>query len=172
LVGILAAYARGDIAVKHGMDEPPTGGEDHATTSWDTNVPSVAGFDEAVSRFGAAVKAKLSNPALAGSPEDQLRAPLEGLIADLAAIVSPVGPAVVLVGEAGIGALKVRPDYAVTRQDVLIGFIEVKAAGKGADPRRFADKHDREQWDRRVASGGCLCGAARHHRADCRPRPR
>ena len=30
----------------------------------------------------------------------------------------------------------------------LIGFIEVKAPGKGADPRRFQDKHDKEQWSK------------------------
>ena len=27
-----------------------------------------------------------------------------------------------------------------------IGFIEVKAPGKGADPRRFTDDHDKRQW--------------------------
>jgi hypothetical protein len=39
-----------------------------------------------------------------------------------------------------------RPDYAVTLRDALVGFIEVKAPGKGADPRRFADQHDWRQW--------------------------
>lgn len=29
-----------------------------------------------------------------------------------------------------------------------MGFIEVKAPGKGADPRKFKDKHDRSQWER------------------------
>jgi hypothetical protein len=28
----------------------------------------------------------------------------------------------------------------------LVGYIEVKAPGKGADPRKFKDPHDREQW--------------------------
>ena len=42
--------------------------------------------------------------------------------------------------------LKTRPDFAVTRNGALIGFIEVKAPGKGADPRRFRDPHDKEQW--------------------------
>ena len=39
-----------------------------------------------------------------------------------------------------------RPDYAVTVGGALVGFIEIKAPDKGADPRRFADPHDKEQW--------------------------
>ena len=50
------------------------------------------------------------------------------------------------VGETSLADLKTRPDYAVARRNALIGFIEVKAPGKGADPRRFQDKHDKEQW--------------------------
>ncbi|MFL5075559.1 MAG: hypothetical protein ACJ8DS_09980, partial [Microvirga sp.] len=38
----------------------------------------------AVSTFGASTKSKLSNPAIHGAPEDQLRGPLEALIRDLA----------------------------------------------------------------------------------------
>ena len=30
----------------------------------------------------------------------------------------------------------------------LVGFIELKAPGKGADPRRFKDAHDKAQWQR------------------------
>jgi hypothetical protein len=55
---------------------------------------------------------------------------------------------VVPIGETSLADLKTRPDYAVTVHDALAGFIEVKAPGKGADPRRFKDPHDREQWDR------------------------
>ena len=41
-----------------------------------------------------------------------------------------------------------RPDYAVTR-DGLIGFIEVKASGKGSDPTAFPAKSaDRLQWEK------------------------
>ena len=45
-------------------------------------------------------------------------------------------------------ALKSRTDYAVIVENVLVGFIEVKALCKGADPRRFKDIHDREQWNK------------------------
>ena len=51
-------------------------------------------------------------------------------------------------GETSLADLKTRPDYAVTLNAALVGFIEVKAPGKGADPRRFTDRHDREQWDK------------------------
>ena len=44
--------------------------------------------------------------------------------------------------------LETRPDFAVTKQKLLVGFIEVKAPGKGADPRKFKDPHDKAQWVR------------------------
>lgn len=103
-------------------------------------------LDEIVSTFGAALKAKLSNPAATGAPEDQLRSPLEGLIVGLAELSGLPPEAVVPVGESSLADLKTRPDYAVTQRGALVGFIEVKAPGKGADPRRFHDAHDREQW--------------------------
>ena len=53
---------------------------------------------------------------------------------------------VVAVGETSVADLKTRPDYAITLRGALVGFIELKAPGKGADPRGFHDKHDKEQW--------------------------
>ena len=101
---------------------------------------------EAISKYGLEAKSKLSNPGASGGPEDQLRAPLEGLVANLAVLTGLPPGAVVTVGEASLTDLKTRPDYAVTRRNALIGFIEVKAPGKGADPRRFRDPHDKQQW--------------------------
>ena len=103
-------------------------------------------LQEIISRFGLEARAKLSNPGVSGEPEDQLRAPLEALVANLAELAGLPAGSVVAVGETSLADLKTRPDYAVTRENALIGFIEVKAPGKGADPRRFRDKHDREQW--------------------------
>jgi hypothetical protein len=103
---------------------------------------------EIVAKFGAAAKAKLSNPAASGAPEDQLRAPLETLIANLAGLTGLPSGAVVMVGESSLADLKTRPDYAVTLNRSLVGFIEVKAPGKGAEPRRFKDQHDQEQWEK------------------------
>ena len=103
---------------------------------------------DAVSAYGASAKGKLSNVAISGAPEDQLRSPLESLIRDLAAIDGTTAGAVELVGETTLSELKTRPDFAVTVGKALVGFIEVKAPGKGADPRQFSDPHDNEQWDK------------------------
>ncbi|TDR34136.1 type ISP restriction/modification enzyme [Aquamicrobium defluvii] len=103
-------------------------------------------FVEAVSAFGTSTKAKLSNIAVVGAAEDQLRAPLEKLIHDLAMIAGfPIG-SIDMVGETSLSDLATRPDYAVVAHKALVGFIEVKAPGKGADPRRFNDPHDKDQW--------------------------
>lgn len=53
-----------------------------------------------------------------------------------------------LVGETSLSDIKTRPDFAVTVHGALAGFIEVKAPGKGADPRRFTDPHDKGQWQK------------------------
>lgn len=105
-------------------------------------------LDAVVSRFGAGAKQKLSNPAAVGAPEDQLRAPFEQLLSDLASLCNFAPGRVVAVGETSLADLKIRPDYSVTVQGALVGFVEMKAPGKGADPRKFKDKHDKEQWSR------------------------
>ncbi|MEX1094981.1 MAG: type ISP restriction/modification enzyme [Planctomycetales bacterium] len=105
-------------------------------------------LDAAIAAFGANAKSKLANVAAAGEPEDQLRAPLEALIADLAELCRLPRNAIAAVGESSIGDLKTRPDYAVTVRHALAGFIEIKAPGKGADPRKFKDRHDRAQWEK------------------------
>ena len=105
-------------------------------------------LDTIISDFGSRAKAKLSNAAVSGAPEDQIRAPLEGLIYDIAELLGLPRKQIVAVGETSLADLKTRPDYAITLNAALVGFIEVKAPGKGADPRRFTDKHDREQWEK------------------------
>ena len=105
-------------------------------------------LDAIISDFGSRAKAKLSNAAISGAPEDQLRAPLEGLISDIAKFLGLPSDKIAAVGETSLADLKTRPDYAVTLNSALVGFIEVKAPGKGADPRRFTNKHDREQWEK------------------------
>ena len=102
----------------------------------------------AVSRFGSSLKAKLSGKGAKGAPEDQLRAPLETLINDLSVLFAFKPTDVVAIGESTLSALQSRPDYAVTVQNALVGFIEVKAPGKGADPRKLKDEHDRKQWEK------------------------
>jgi len=103
-------------------------------------------LSEAISKFGAATKKKLANKAISGAPEDQLRGPLDILFKDIAQLTGIPSAAVVLVGERTLSELSTRPDYAVTVHNALIGFIEIKAPGKGADPRKFTDDHDKRQW--------------------------
>lgn len=103
---------------------------------------------DVVSAYGASAKAKLANIAISGAPEDQLRGPLEALIRDLAVIDGMPASSVQLVGETTLSELKTRPDFAVIVGKALVGFIEVKAPGKGADPRQFKDEHDKDQWEK------------------------
>lgn len=105
-------------------------------------------INKSVGEFGKEATAKLSNPSASGQPEDQLRGPLETLLHALAAEAGLPAGALALVGESSLAAMNTRPDYAVTVQKALVGFIEVKAPGKGADPRKFKDKHDKAQWDK------------------------
>jgi hypothetical protein len=105
-------------------------------------------IETAVSEFGRAAKSKLSNPAAIGQPEDQLRAPFEKLLQDAASLCNFAPGAVVAVGETSQRELKTRPDYSVTVNKALVGFVELKAPGKGANPPRFKDPHDKAQWER------------------------
>lgn len=102
--------------------------------------------ESAISRFGAAATAKLSNLAAGGNPEDQLRAPFEQLLQDMAALSARNN--VVLIGESSLADHSIRPDYAVAVDHALAGFVELKAPGKGADPRRFTNPHDKQQCEK------------------------
>ena len=97
-------------------------------------------FDSAIAAFGTTAKQKLANLAASGAPEDQLRAPFERLLGDLAELAGLPRAKVIAVGESSLSDLKTRPDYAITVQGALVGFVELKAPGKGADPRRFRDR--------------------------------
>lgn len=108
----------------------------------------ISNLDLAISAFGLSAKRKLANPGAHGEPEDQLRAPFEALLADLAELANFSRATVALVGESSVSDLKTRPDYAVTVRKALVGFIELKAPGKGADPRRYKDRHDKDQWEK------------------------
>src|ERR1039458_1018913 len=94
-------------------------------------------IESAIATFGARAKEKLSNPAAMGQPEDQLRAPFESLLSDIAELLRLPKSAVAAVGESSVSDLKTRPDYAITVRNALVGFVELKAPGKGADPRKF-----------------------------------
>lgn len=103
-------------------------------------------FNSAVSSFGSSAKTRLANPAVVGQPEDQLRTPFSVLLEDLAEVAGIPRSTVTAVGETSLSDLKIRPDFSITVHSALVGHVELKAPGKGADPRRFRDQHDREQW--------------------------
>lgn len=103
-------------------------------------------IEEAVAEFGKLAKAKLDNPSATGEPEDQLRAPFEQLLSRLAVLSGFKAANVVAVGETSLSEIRTRPDYAVTVHGALAGFVELKAPGKGADPRKFKGAHDKAQW--------------------------
>lgn len=106
-------------------------------------------FDGAISAFGAAAKSQFNSPSIKGQPEEQLRQPVTVLLRDLAEIDGLPPNAVQLIGETHVAELKSRPDFAVTVNKALVGFIEIKAPGKGADPRKFEkESHDAKQWDK------------------------
>ena len=94
----------------------------------------------ALQAFAAAVTAKTSQ-LTAGEPEDQLRAPFETFMADVAAAL---GWNVVCTGETPLPNRLGRPDYAVHHNRVLVGYIEIKAPGTGADAARFTGRNRRQ----------------------------
>ena len=97
----------------------------------------------AISTFGASVKGKLANLAASGEPEEQLRGPLERLVEDAAELCGLSRNTIRCVGESAVAELHTRPDYAISVGQALAGFIELKAPGKGGDPRKFKDRHDK-----------------------------
>lgn len=74
---------------------------------------------ELVRKYGEQVAKKLGELAIVGEPEDQLRAPLETLVADLAALVGRDVKKLTVVGETSLGDLQTRPDFAVSYQHTL-----------------------------------------------------
>lgn len=100
-------------------------------------------IQEALRDFAEAVKAKTTQ-LIAGEPEDQLRSPFENFVADAA---RAFGWKVVCTGETPLPGRLGRPDFAVHRNKLLAGYVEIKAPGTGADTRRFTG-HNRDQWKR------------------------
>lgn len=79
-----------------------------------------------------------------GEPEDQLKSPVDQLFAAYGKIISC---GIILKGESTLGSRLGRPDFAAHSDDLPVGYIELKAPGKGANPDLFKG-HDREQWKR------------------------
>lgn len=108
-------------------------------------------FDKLISRFGVEAQKRLSS-LVSGRPEEQLRGPLEILVPGIAELCGLPAGSVFLVPETPMPDLAIRPDFAVMRKrgkaSELLGFIEIKAPRKGADPRCFTNAHDKKQWEK------------------------
>lgn len=98
---------------------------------------------ESLQRFAEAVKSKMGLMSH-GEPEDQVRGPFENL---MTAFGQAFGWEVGCKGETLLPDRLGRPDYAVHRNDLLTGHVELKAPGLGADHRRLKGR-DREQFKR------------------------
>ncbi|PZH02714.1 DNA methyltransferase [Streptomyces sp. NTH33] len=96
---------------------------------------------KAVSVFGEEVKPKLKGST---GTEDQLRAPFERLAT---AAAGALGLKSTLIGEVPLVDIGVRPDYAVHIADALVGHVELKRPGVGADPETFTGRNAR-QWQK------------------------
>ncbi|MCI0499316.1 MAG: N-6 DNA methylase, partial [Planctomycetales bacterium] len=76
-----------------------------------------------------------------GEPEDQLKPPVDALFSEFSQLVQRK---LVLKGETTLDRLG-KPDYALHDQNLPIGYIELKAPGKGANPEKYKG-HDLQQW--------------------------
>ncbi len=100
-------------------------------------------FFEELRSFAGRVTDKFSTFAT-GEPEDQLRGPVDRLFGDYSTIISRK---IILKGESALHDRLGRPDFAASAEKLLVGYIELKAPGKGANPTLYKG-HDREQWKR------------------------
>lgn len=96
---------------------------------------------DAVSAFGAACKEKLAGP---GDAEAAIRSPLEKLLGRFG---ERLHLKAVFHDEVRDEERRVRPDYGVSIDGAISGYVEVKAPGRSIDPAGFKG-HDLEQWER------------------------
>ena len=99
-------------------------------------------LSQAVAAFGAAVTAKSALGE--GQPEAQLLGPADQLIHSIGEMLELD---VTSVWETPLEPERVRPDFGIRVGGILVGHVELKAPGKGADPTKFArTSHDGKQW--------------------------
>lgn len=96
---------------------------------------------DAVTAFGVACKEKLAGP---GEKEAAIRTPIEQL---LGAFGNALHLKAVFHDEVPDQDRRVRPDYGVSIDGAISGYVEVKAPGRGIDPAGFKG-HDLKQWER------------------------
>lgn len=80
----------------------------------------------------------------AGEPEARLRSPISHLLIEVADVLG-VGQ-LALPDEARVEGGSARADFAAYLNGALVGHVELKAPGKGAEPTRYTG-HDARQWE-------------------------
>ena len=78
-------------------------------------------------------------------PEDQLKGPVASLVEGIGTLL---GLTVQTVTEVRVQEVAGRPDMGVIVGGLLNGHIELKAPGKGADPKKFKDTQNKAQWEK------------------------
>lgn len=99
-------------------------------------------FKELIAKFGAKFGPRLRGD---GRREDALRLPVNTLVTRLG---RQLGWSLVVHDEVTLTDLCSRPDIAVDAHSGRIGYIELKAPGKGTPESWRLDRHDREQWEK------------------------
>lgn len=103
---------------------------------------SAQGILELLRDFAEAVRAAVAASA-PGDPESQLTTPLHQLLESGGRLL---GRDLTVVAESSVPGLG-QPDFCVEEHGAWIGYVELKAPGKGADPEHYRG-HDRRQWTR------------------------
>jgi hypothetical protein len=113
---------------------------------WEENMNSKHTQDatlEALESFATTIKTKFG-AMVDGREEDQLRRPVDELL-------EKVGRSqnldVVAKDESTLDDQLGRPDFAVTVNRLLCGYVELKSPGTGVEPHRFKG-HNKKQWER------------------------
>lgn len=98
---------------------------------------------EALESFASTIQSKFG-AVVDGREEDQLRRPVDEL---LEKIGRSQNLNVVAKDESTLDDKLGRPDFAVTVNRLLCGYIELKSPGTGVEPHRFKG-HNKKQWER------------------------
>jgi type ISP restriction-modification system protein/N-6 DNA methylase len=100
-------------------------------------------FEQQLKRFANSLAtAYTATAASKAQPEDQLKPPIVNLLIRFGELI---GVELIPTTEAFVLELGARPDVAVSVDGAVTGHIELKAPGKGAQPRKFKS-HDARQW--------------------------
>jgi hypothetical protein len=98
---------------------------------------------EALESFATTIQSKFG-AVVDGREEDQLRRPVDELLEKFG---HSQNLDVVAKDESTLDDLLGRPDFAVTVNRLLCGYIELKSPGTGVEPHRFKG-HNKKQWER------------------------